>query len=181
MEKAWAFANSDNREGILEALVDLYEKDVVNLAFTYVKDWSTAEDITQEVFLKIYKKMHTFEDRSNVKTWIYRIAINQCKDFLKSRYVRSIFLTNRIQRYSGRDDKGAEGHLLKSLENAELARSVFQLPVKLREVILLFYYKEFTIEEISETLNISSSAARTRLSRARDALRKLHGRSGENG
>lgn len=65
----------------IEALIREYGNDVLRTAYMYVKDIHTAEDIFQEVFIKVNQKLSTFEGNSSIKTWIIRITINACKDF----------------------------------------------------------------------------------------------------
>ena len=74
----------------IEALIREYGNDVLRTAYMYVKDIHTAEDIFQEVFIKVNQKFSTFEGNSSIKTWIIRIAINACKDYLKSAYNRRV-------------------------------------------------------------------------------------------
>ncbi|HBT63034.1 MAG TPA: hypothetical protein DEB10_00025 [Ruminococcaceae bacterium] len=74
----------------LSALIDEYGSSVLNTAYLYLNDKQLAEDVFQEVFLKAYLKMDTFEFRSSVKTWLIRITINQCKDAIKSAYKRKV-------------------------------------------------------------------------------------------
>ena len=77
--------HSKQREDILRELIDLYAESIKMLAFTYVQNWSTAEDITQDVFIKCYEKMEDFRGDSTYKTWLYKITRNKCIDYLKSK------------------------------------------------------------------------------------------------
>ena len=74
----------------LEELMREYGNDVLRMAYLYVKDIHTAEDIFQEVFLKVNQKLDTYEGRSSVKTWLLSITMNTCKDFLKSAYQKRV-------------------------------------------------------------------------------------------
>lgn len=63
----------------------IYGEDLKRLIYTYVHDWNETEDLLQEVFLKIYKNLDQFNKNSSLKTWIFRITVNTCKDYLKFR------------------------------------------------------------------------------------------------
>ena len=74
----------------LETLMRTYGNDVLRMAYSYVKDYDTAEDIFQEVFIKVNANLTAFRGESSVKTWILRITVNACKDYLKSAYSRRV-------------------------------------------------------------------------------------------
>ena len=78
----------------LETLMRQYGNDVLRLAYLYVKEYHLAEDIFQDVFLKVNQNLEDFRGESSIKTWILRITVNTCKDYLKSAY------HNRVQRLS---------------------------------------------------------------------------------
>ncbi|MGG1630892.1 sigma-70 family RNA polymerase sigma factor [Rossellomorea sp. NRS-1567] len=67
----------------ISELIDLHGQQLINLAYTYCKDWSMSEDIVQEVFISAYKNFDTFKGKSSYKTWLYAITINKSKDFLR--------------------------------------------------------------------------------------------------
>ncbi|HZG82701.1 MAG TPA: sigma-70 family RNA polymerase sigma factor, partial [Brevibacillus sp.] len=71
-------------EAVLEQMMRQYGEKILQLVYLIVKDRSMAEDITQEVFLKAFRSLHTFRADSNMKTWLYRIAINESKKYLRS-------------------------------------------------------------------------------------------------
>lgn len=160
----------------IESLISDYGNDVLRTAYMYVKDIHTAEDIFQEVFIKVNQKLTTFEGNSSIKTWIIRITINACKDFLKSAYNRRVvpmleYQEDAIISESDYDEveKQDTNHLIKE--------TVLSLPAKYRDVVLCVYFQEMTIAEASQTLNIAEGTAKSRLSRARHKLKeKLEGR-----
>ena len=168
--------NSEHtKEDYFEHLIETLERRVLNLAYTYVKDWNTAEDICQEVFIKVYEKLDTFEQKSSIKTWIYSITVNHCKDFLKSKWYKRTFITEVIHRYMKTSKENVtETHLLKNLEKTSLANDVLQLPIKYREVVILHYYEDLTTQEMSVLLNVGNSTIRTRLQWARLMLQQKY-------
>ncbi len=140
-------------------------KQMTNFAFTYVKDWGLAEDLVQEAFIKAYKNFHTFNGESALKTWLYSILANQCKDYLRSSYFKNVFLSNIFPIRKSGDEYDKIG------TNEELSQNVLKLPVKYREVIILHYYEELKISEISSLLDLKESTVKTRLQRARAKLK----------
>ncbi|WP_121680957.1 sigma-70 family RNA polymerase sigma factor [Falsibacillus albus] len=165
---------------MLESLIDQYERAVTQFAYTYVKDWGAAQDISQEVFIKIYEKLDSFQHRSSMKTWIFSITANQCKDYLRSLEGKKRKLSSFVQNiFTQNDEKTPEQIIEEKQSNDSLAQDVLSLPVKYREIIILYYYEELNTNEIASLLDISGSTVRTRLDRARKQLKDLNeGREG---
>lgn len=159
-------------------LFDAFANQILHLCFNYVKDWGIAEDITQDVFIICYEKFDQFRWDSSIKTWLYRIAINRCKDELKSYRTKHVYpITNLFVFDKAKKQPSPESILTAKREQSLIIKSIFDLPIKYREVILLYYYEELTVKEISEVLSIKESGVKTRLKRARDHLRKKLERS----
>ncbi|MDI9510293.1 MAG: sigma-70 family RNA polymerase sigma factor [Clostridiales bacterium] len=160
----------------IEDLIREYGNDVLRTAYMYVKDLHLAEDIFQEVFIKVNQKLSTFEGNSSIKTWIIRITINACKDYLKSAYNRRVvpmmdYKEDAIISESDYDE------VEKQDTKQYIKETVLSLPAKYRDVVLCVYYQEMTIAEAANTLNIAEGTAKSRLSRARNKLKeKLEGR-----
>jgi RNA polymerase sigma-70 factor, ECF subfamily len=152
-------------------LMDLYGRQLLNLAYTYCKDWGMAEDIVQEVFLNVYRKMDGFEGQSSYKTWLYAITINKSKDFLRKPLRRESLLQRVMQRMNPLQPTPEEVVMGKANQQG-LASEVMSLPFKYREMIILHYYEELSVMEAAEILNIPHSTAKTRLQRGRKLLRK---------
>jgi len=156
----------------IEALIREYGNDVLRTAYMYVKDIHVAEDIFQEVFIKVYKNLSTFVGNSSIKTWIIRITINTCKDYLKSAYNRRVvpmmeYQEDAISTESDYDkvEKQDTDHLIKE--------SVLSLPAKYRDVVLCVYFNDMSIAEAAKTLNIAEGTAKSRLARARQKLKDI--------
>jgi RNA polymerase sigma-70 factor (ECF subfamily) len=138
----------------------------------YVKDIHTAEDIFQDVFIKVNQKLSTFEGNSSIKTWIIRITINTCKDFLKSAWNRRVVPMMEYQEdaiISESDYDEVEKQDTKEL----IKETVLSLPAKYKDVVLCVYFQEMTITEAAKVLNIAEGTAKSRLSRARQKLKSL--------
>lgn len=149
-------------------MVEMYQLSLLRLSFAYLHDKSLAEDAVQETFLKAYRNYGSFRGESSEKTWLSRIAINCCRDIYRTGWFRHIdramsldMLPEQIQEASDDDNT--------------LTIEVMKLPIRLREVILLYYFEDMTTNEIAETMHITQQAVSSRLKRARDRLRKTLG------
>ncbi|UFJ43303.1 sigma-70 family RNA polymerase sigma factor [Brevibacillus humidisoli] len=147
-----------------------YGTRVLRLVYLFVKDRSIAEDITQDVFVKVYRHLPEFRHESSIHTWIYRIAVNECKGYLRSWDFRKIVPTSKIQQESGTT---VEAEALGNLDRADVTRVVMSLPYRHRQVIVLYYYSELSIAEVSAVLGLSEGTIRTRLHRARQKVKEL--------
>ncbi|WP_438318667.1 sigma-70 family RNA polymerase sigma factor [Sporosarcina sp. FA9] len=156
----------------IEELMTRYGEEIKRLAYTYVKDHAAAEDITQEIFLTVYLKLDSFTKKSSIRSWIYSIAINKCKDYLRSWHVRKISVRENIKDVLAAKWTRPDEELHAKMESAQLVDEVLRLPIKYREVILLHYYRELSIREISAILAIGESTVKVRLHRGREKLRK---------
>jgi RNA polymerase sigma-70 factor, ECF subfamily len=152
----------------LNDLMDEYGEEIKRLVYTYTKNWQQAEDITQEIFISAYNNLKDFREQSTMKTWIYRIAINKCKDYVRSWNYTKTQLTNTF--YQRSNGLSPEEEYLQAEQKEQISRMILQLPIKYREVIILYYFKEFSLEEISTTLGINLNTVKSRLRRAKKSL-----------
>ncbi|EFV74070.1 MULTISPECIES: sigma-70 family RNA polymerase sigma factor [Cytobacillus] len=157
---------------IVEDLMIEYGSELASLAFSYVKDTAQAKDIVQNVFISCYQHLHSFKGDSSIKTWLYRITINQCKDYLKSSYIKRIFFLQKMDNEM-RSERDPEIELLSKDRKSQVENMVLSLSPKYKEVIFLYYYKDFSIKEISSILKISANTVKTRLKRGRELLKKV--------
>ncbi|MDZ5471438.1 sigma-70 family RNA polymerase sigma factor [Bacillus sp. 31A1R] len=162
-----------NIEAQLEAIMIEYGTELSLLAYTYVKNVETSKDIVQNVFIKCYKHLHSFQGHSTVKTWLYRITINECKDFLRSAFFRKVIPIGLIKDEQKQATNTPETALIYKSNQQEMLNTILLLPPKYREVILLFYIQELSHQEIIETLGINSNTLKTRLSRAKARLHTI--------
>ncbi|OZI10261.1 RNA polymerase factor sigma C [Bacillaceae bacterium SAS-127] len=165
-----AFQEKDH-DLLFDQIMTEYGQSVLELAYSYVKNKTVAEDLTQEIFVKCYRALHTFNKRAKMKTWLWRIAINHCKDYLKSWHVRNVqaVQTDHLSHASTKDD--VEKAVIQKDERQMIMEATLKLPIQYRELIYLFYYEEWTIKEISEVTNIKQNTIKTRLRRAKKLLK----------
>lgn len=156
----------------LESLMREYGNDVLRTAYLYVKDIHTAEDIFQDVFLKVNLKLDTFQGNSSIKTWLIRITINTCKDFLKSAWNTKVLpMEEETERTLGREEDFDEIERRETKQRVKEA--VEELPVKYREVILCVYFHEMSVPETAKVLRLAEGTVKSRLSRGREKLKKM--------
>lgn len=155
----------------LEQFVRTHGEELLRLSYTYVKNKEMAEDIVQDVLLKAYEQHDKFRGDASYRTYLYRMIINRSYDYLRSWSYKNTVLTNKIQEIF-QVTKSTEQQVFEQNDNRLLGDTVLDLPVKYREIIILFYYKELKIDEIAELLSISDNTVKTRLKRGREKLRK---------
>lgn len=145
-------------QNYIEQLIVEYGDMVYRLAISRVKNKEEAEDIFQEVFMKIYEKIPEFVSKENEKYWIIRVTINLSKNVLTTAWRRKVTaLENDI--------------VFNEQEVSDVFFEVLRLPLKYRTIIQLFYYENLTIDEISDIMKINSNTVKTRLRRAREKLK----------
>jgi RNA polymerase sigma-70 factor (ECF subfamily) len=170
----------DERVQRLDAWMRAYGSDVINFAYSYVKDYYVAQDIAQDVFLKAFAKGESFRGQSSVKTWLLSITANRCKDYLRSWAHRSVTHDEDEVISLKPSTADTEQEAIERLARDELWTLVGKLPLKYREVIVLFYQRELSGHEIAEVLGTSEESVRTRLHRGRALLRHMLEEGGLN-
>ncbi|NQU66719.1 MAG: RNA polymerase sigma factor [Candidatus Marinimicrobia bacterium] len=153
-----------------QALVALYDDRVSNLIYSIVLNRQDTEDLYQEVFLKVWKKIKTFQFRSDFYSWLYRITVNTCYNFTK----------RRARNQTDGDDEIMNNIIYPSEENdpnkLETTKALYgaiqQLSPRLRTITVMHYLEGNTINNISIILRIGEGTIKKYLFRAREILRK---------
>lgn len=174
-----------------EELFERYSSMVFHLTYRILGDREEALDVSQEVFLTIYRKMSCFRGESSLKTWIYRIAINRasnrCRWWNRLRRRGTVSLDEHLSREHARSisetlesgGKSPEQALLMEEERAEIERSLLRLPVPQRVAVVMRDIEGLSYEEIAESLQVSLGTVKSRISRGREELkRRLNGALG---
>lgn len=168
---------SNYKKQTLDEIMNTYGTSILKLTYSYVKNYQIAEELTQEVFLTCYMKLGEFNGDSTLKTWLYRIAINKCKDYLKSWSYKYTTLTNNF--FSGNDENNMPERLVMLSESKRhLINSIMNLPIKCRELLFLYYFEELTIREISTLVDVNENTLKSRLVKSRELLKSKLERSG---
>ncbi|MBI5640271.1 MAG: sigma-70 family RNA polymerase sigma factor [Nitrospirae bacterium] len=168
------FKDGDN--SAFEELILKYQDRIYNLCRHMLGNAHDAEDMAQDSFIKAYQNLKRFRPEASFYTWLYRIAVNTCLDFKKRPFFESLFRTS---------DKGEEFVLEpisegpspeKELETRQmmhaLQKGLAQLSPKFRTVLILREMEGFSYEEIAEVLDLSTGTVKSRISRAREELKK---------
>lgn len=161
------------------ALVSAYEGKIYNLALRYLGNREDAMDASQEVFLRVFRFLPGFQEESGFSTWIYRIGVNVCKDMLAKRAKRgelSLELPDEEEDYRTAEVADSRYDPEAIVEQADLreslAEAIGQLPQQQREMIVLRDIQGLSYEEIGQVLSLEAGTVKSRLSRARENLRK---------
>ncbi len=161
-----------------EHVLHTYGESVIRLAFMYVGNKQTAEDIVQDVFLKAFEQQKAFRGQSTYETYLYKMTINRCHDHFRSWSFKNLFLTNEAVYYA-KNVSSAETNAIGNFETSILWEQLQTLPLKYREVLILRYYQELNVEKIAEILAVSQNTVKTRLRRAKNRLRDTLSKVGE--
>ena len=156
-----------------EHLVSTYESYVYNLAYNVFNNVLDAQDVTQEIFVKIYVNIGSFKFNSKFKTWIYKVAINTCLTELKKKKSRLFERADREtiddENHEFPDVKGKtpEEEIIEQEMRNEIREIVKNLPIKYRLPVILRDFEGLTYEEIGEALGIKIDLVKVRINRGR--------------
>ena len=142
--------------------VETYGDTLFRLAYSYLKNPSDAQDVMQEVLLKLYLEDKPFDSAEHEKRWLIRVAVNECKKLLRSAW----------RRRSVPLEEWDEPVTFDTLAQRELFEQVMALPPKYRLAVYLYYYESYSVREIAETMGANASTVQTWLMRARGLLRE---------
>lgn len=149
-----------NKDQILEQIIEKYSNMVYRLAMARTGNVETSEDVYQEVFLRLARKMPKFESEEHKKAWLIRVTINCTKTILNSAFTR----------HRAELDENIK---FETPERHDLYYAVLNLPIKYRTIIHLYYYENYSIKEISKILKMNDNTVKSQLSRAREQLKNM--------
>lgn len=152
----------------LEKLMSDYGDTIFRMCFLYLRDYQLAEDATQETFIKAMTSYEKFEHRSSEKTWLTRIAINCCKNIMRTNWFQ-IIKNNIIE-----SDGNVSDNLINDfIEKNSFSNAILKLDLGDRKLIILYYYQELSIKDIAVISATSENTVNQRLFRARKRLKKI--------
>lgn len=160
----------EDRDYLLDKIMIEYGNELVRLAYSYVKDAEIAKDMVQNTFVKCYKNLDSFRFDAQIKTWLYRITINECKDYLKSWNYKMVQVKNFINETAKSILPSTEKIVIDKYNNEEIKVTISSLPKVYREVVYLYYYDSLSTDEIAKVLDIPLNTVKTRLRRAKQRL-----------
>lgn len=148
----------------LEDAMAQWEVPLLRTCYLLLRDAALAEDAVQETFLKAWRAHGAYRREASEKTWLMRIAVNTCRDLLRSRWFR------RVDRAVDLDDLPEPSESFAEPDDT-LTRAILSLPDSLRQVITLRYYQGLTVQEVAEVLRIHRRTVHYRLDKAERILR----------
>jgi len=168
-----AFRNGD--EKAFAKIMFRYKHRLIRLAWSVVHNEDDAMDIVQESFIKVYRKLHSFQGTSKLYTWLYRIVMNHSIDYVRKRPAAVIIPVDEMLREPASKDKSMRPDI--NLLNKELNKKIFEavdeLPEKQKKTVVLREVEDLSYNEIAEVMGCSVGTVMSRLYYAREKLRDI--------
>lgn len=154
-----------------EQIVNRYQQKLYFYTLRYVADPDKAEDVVQESFIKMYINLQSYDHSKSFSPWAYRIVHNEAVNFIKKNSQYVIVDSNWLENMPD-ETTNLEHDLDIKLVSREVQKSVYALPIKYREIVILYYFENQDYERISDILHIPVSTVGTRIRRAKSKLKK---------
>lgn len=151
----------ESEKQYFSGLYDKYSKAVYSVCLLYLKNKADAEEAVTETFIRMMENMRVFETDSHEKAYLLRVAVNICKNLLKSGWRKNVIHDEDVLMY------------METSKEESIMEEILSLPPKYRVVIYMHYYQGYKAQEIADVMNISLSAVLSRLSRGRARLKVL--------
>lgn len=152
-----------------EKLLKRYQQPVLSTVYRYTGDAAAAEDLAQEVFIKVWEKARSFKGRSKFSTWLYRITVNHCLNYQAKRKLR---WTEQLDERMTDPGKGAEERFEADRTAGIVRQAVGELPDRQRIALILSRFEENSYAEIAEIMKVSLSSVESLIFRAKSNLKK---------
>ena len=156
----------ETKERLEQIFRDYYQL-IYRVAFSQVKNHADAEDITQEVFLKIIRHDMRYQSMEHERAWIVRVTINLWRDLLNSKWHKTSVSMDEVSEAQ----RGSCENFTEIQD--DMMWAVLQLPEKYRNCLYLFYYEDYSIKEIAQSLEMPENTVKTNLKRGRQALKEF--------
>ncbi len=160
-------------------LLTKYRGAIYSLVFKMIKNKEEAEDLVQETFIKAFSALASFNDEYAFSTWLFKIASNNCIDFLRKKRLKMLSIDKPVQSKDGAMPKeypdpirNPEMQLIETEKSSIIDVAIDNLPKKYRIAIIMRHKEEKSYEEIAEALNIPLGTVKARIFRAREKLKK---------
>ncbi len=161
-------------------IVERYKKKVYYIAYDIVGDHHEAEDISQEVFMKMYRALHRFRKDAKMSSWLYQIAVNTSIDSLRRKKTKLSINVEDLDQVGRREhalesaspETNPERRAVASLMQEHIDQALHRITPQERAVFVMRHYNEFKIKEIADVLDVSSGTVKSLLFRALKKLRK---------
>ena len=165
---------AERRDEAIALLLPAFRRKVFGLAYSFLRDREAAEDVTQDVFIKVWRALPGFDGRASLSTWIYAIARNASLSALRARRPQSSLSDPEVMDAVEAIDPAPSADAI--VDRTALLRLVDQLPTKQRQVIMLFYMEEQSHEGVANMLAMPVGTVKTLLHRARARMSAAAGK-----
>jgi RNA polymerase sigma-70 factor (ECF subfamily) len=159
----------DGDESVFGILVQRHKEKVRNIVYLTMSSSTMVDDIAQDVFLTVYRNLSSFRFESQFTTWLYRITVNKCKDYMRKIKIRNIFTPINDAENKADETANPEGSDISGI----VQRAIARLPEKLRVPLLLKDIEGMSYQEISETIECEIGTVKSRIFRAREGLKNI--------
>ncbi|EQI07249.1 UNVERIFIED_ORG: RNA polymerase sigma factor, sigma-70 family protein [Clostridioides difficile F501] len=167
------------QDDFMERAMRIWGSTVYRLALNQTQSPHDADDVCQDVFLRLLKDATVFKDDEHLKAWLLCVTINCCRDLHRSAWKRRAELTDTIPDATDEDPCGDSA--VRALRDSDLGRALGRLPGKMRLIVHLYYYEGYSTEEIARLVHCAPATVRTRLRRARTQLGHMLGKEASFG
>ena len=177
-EKELLLKAKEGDDNAFEEIVKLYQQKICSTIYYMVKNENIVEDLAQEVFIKIYKNISKFNEESSLYTWIYRITMNTCIDQIKKEkkitYINTYLETDDGEVEIQQEDENQRVDIImeNKIRKESLIKAIKSLPSEQRALIVLRDIRQFKYMEIAEMLGLNLGTVKSKISRARQALKE---------
>lgn len=159
----------DGDEPAFAVLVQRHKEKVRNIIYLTMNSSNSVDDIAQDVFLTVYRNLNNFRFESQFTTWLYRITVNKCKDYMRKIRIRNIFTPIKEAEEKTEDTLAPETNDIAVL----VQKAIGKLPEKLRVPLLLKDIEGMSYQEIAETVQCEIGTVKSRIFRAREGLKNI--------
>jgi len=163
------------KKGDIDAFRELFDKhkvNVINLSYRFLQNREAAEDVAQEVFIKIYEKKICFNPKAKFTTWLYRVTVNASVDRTRKKSFSEKSLEESQEDIRDPSTESPKEAFHKKELKEQIQAQIQKLPEDLKKAIVLYQFEELSYQQIAQTLQISSKAVERRIYHAKEALRK---------
>jgi len=171
----------NGEEKAFNVLVNRYQQRVLSLVYRHVRNQETAQDITQDIFLKVFRKLQNFKGDSKFSSWLFRIAVNESIDFIRSQKRKNEeSLESAVERGLEVRDQSATADVhashARNMETRSVQKALVSITPEMRSMIILKVYEEKTFDQIAEILDLPLSTVKSRLYKALEELGRSYRR-----
>lgn len=159
----------EGNDSAFEMLVRRWQKPLINLAFRFCRDRQRAEEMAQDAFMQIYRKLEQFRGDATFSTWLFAVSLNVFRSALRR---RSISMDSIDDLQQSADESRTQLELERSERDRHVRRAVLALPRRYRDALIIFYFREMNLAETAGILGVSEGTAKSWLHRGRELLRR---------